>query len=267
MGKAGGDRPGRGRGDAVRASRVVVSERRTLATVFVGLITLLALGTSGYHLIEGWDFVDSLYMTVITMTTVGFGEIHVLSERGRVFTIGFIFLAVGMAAYAATAFAQSILDGTWIRYFRRRRMEQRIAAIRDHYIVCGYGRTGRAVVHSLTERGLAYVVIEVNAGIVNELGSTGVTVIRGSGHDNEALIAAGIERARAVIACASTDAENVFICLTARSLRPDLQIASRCDDHESAGKLRKAGANEVVSTYELAGRTLAQAVGVQADDR
>ena len=242
--------------------RPPASERRTLRTVACGFISLILIGTVGYHQIEGWSFVDSLYMTVITMTTVGFGEIHELSGTGRLFTIAFILLGVGVGAYAATAFAQSISDGSWIRYFRRRRMAKSIANLKNHYIVCGYGRTGRAVVHSLRERGAAYVVVEVDAEVVASLEESEVTAIRGSGHDNDVLIAAGIERAHAIIACASTDAENVFICLSARSLRADLEIATRCDDLDSVGKLEKAGANHVVTTYELAGRTLAAAVGL-----
>ncbi|MBK8229295.1 MAG: potassium channel family protein [Candidatus Eisenbacteria bacterium] len=224
-----------------------------------GAVGLLVVGTAGYHLIEQWSFVDSFYMSVITLTTVGFGEIHPLSSAGRLFTIVFILLGVGLAAFSASTIAQSLLDGTWVRYFRRRRMIRTIEALHDHYIICGHGRTGRAVAHFLRERSLPFVVIELDPKAAADIEDSGETVVWGSAHDNDVLLAAGIERAHAVVACASSDAENVFICLSARSLRTDLVIVSRCDDPESESKLRKAGASDVVTTYDLAGRAIAEA--------
>lgn len=234
--------------------------REQVAFVGVGIVLVLAAGTVGYMIIEGWDAVESLYMTVITLTTVGFGEVHPLSRAGLIFTTLLIILGVGLAAYAVTVVGQLMLDGTLGRLVRRRRMQMRISGLQDHYIVCGAGRTGGEVVTFLREREIPFVVIDCNPEVVSRLEAEGVPVIEGNGHDNEVLEQAGLSRARGVIACPSSDAENVFIALTARSMREDIPIACRCQERDSEEKLRHAGATHVINPYAIAGRFLATSV-------
>ncbi len=230
--------------------------REQIALLGAGFFAVLIAGAFGYMMIEGWDPVESLYMTVITLTTVGFGEVHPLSRPGQVFTTVLILLGVGMVAYAATVIGQFLLDGSLALKVRRRRMGKRIAGLENHYIVVGYGRTGMEVVSFLRARSMPFVVVDIDAEKVGRLEAEGIPVLEGTGHDNEVLERAGIGTARAVIACAKSDAENVFITLTAHSMRHDIQIATRCEERESESKLRRAGATHVVNPYSIAGRHL-----------
>jgi voltage-gated potassium channel len=234
--------------------------REQLAIVAIGFLAVVAVGTVGYMLIEQWDVVDSLYMTVITLTTVGFGEVHSLSRVGRVFTTALIIVGVAWAAYSVTVVGQLLLDGTVARIVRRRRMEKRISGLSDHYIVCGCGRTGGEVVKFLQERKIPFVVIDVDPEVVERLRAERVPVVEGNGHDEEMLEHAGFSTARAVVACASSDAENVFIALTARSMRSDIPIACRSQERDSESKLRRAGATHVINPYAITGRYLITSV-------
>jgi len=230
--------------------------REQLAFIFLGFTGVLAVGTAGYMLVERWGFVDSLYMTVITLTTVGYGEVRPLDPIGRIFTTGLIILGVGMVAYTATVIGQFVLDGTLARIVRRRRMQGHITSLKEHVIVCGMGRTGREAIAVLRSRGIPFVIIEQAEDVAEEIAAARLPVIQGSAHDNQVLAEAGIERARAVLACVGSDAENVFVALTARSMREDIPIACRCDLSESEPKLRRAGATSVVNPYAIAGRHL-----------
>lgn len=235
-------------------------ERLRLLSMTAAGGVLLAFGASGYILIEGWGPLDALYMTVTTLATVGFGEIHPLSPRGRMFTILLILGGVGFALYALSVVGELFFDGSLISYLRKRRMQHRVRSFENHCIICGFGRTGESVAEVLRDRKLPFVVIERDADVAGAAADRALVVVQGNAHDNEIMTSAGIEKARTVIACASNDAENVFICLTARSLRADVQIVARSDEPESEAKLRMAGANQVVSPYSMAGRALANAV-------
>lgn len=226
------------------------------APIVIGLIVLPAVGVAGYCWIEGWSLLDALYMTVTTLATVGYGETHPLSRGGRIFTMGLIVSGGAMAAFALTQLAQIVFSGEWRRHWENRRRLRMLSEISHHIIVCGYGRVGRNVVEELKAEGLPFVVIDLNPEKLVRLQETGALGIRGDASTESKLKEAGIDRARGLVAAAKSDAENVFIVLTARSLRPDLSIVARADVEESEPKLLRAGANRVILPYHITGRRL-----------
>lgn len=224
--------------------------------IVAGLLVLPAIGVAGYCWIEGWPVLDALYMTVITLSTVGYTEVHPMSSAGRIFTMGLIAGGGVLAAYALTQVAQIVFSGelrsSWVAQKRRRML----AELSQHFIVCGYGRVGRNVVTELQSEQLPFVVIEPQPEKVATVQASGALAVQGDAAVEGVLRQAGIERARGLVACAKTDADNVFIVLTARSLRPDLIIVARADVEESEAKLRRAGASRVILPYHITGRRM-----------
>ncbi len=224
--------------------------------IVAGLLVLPAIGVAGYCWIEGWPVLDALYMTVITLSTVGYTEVHPMSSAGRIFTMGLIAGGGVLAAYALTQVAQIVFSGelrsSWVAQKRRRML----AELSQHFIVCGYGRVGRNVVTELQSEQLPFVVIEPQPEKVTAVQESGALAVQGDAAVEGVLRQAGIERARGLVACAKTDADNVFIVLTARSLRPDLIIVARADVEESEAKLRRAGASRVILPYHITGRRM-----------
>ena len=224
--------------------------------IVAGLLVLPAIGVAGYCWIEGWPVLDALYMTVITLSTVGYTEVHPMSSAGRIFTMGLIAGGGVLAAYALTQVAQIVFSGelrsSWVAQKRRRML----AELSQHFIVCGYGRVGRNVVTELQSEQLPFVVIEPQPEKVTAVQDSGALAVQGDAAVEGVLRQAGIERARGLVACAKTDADNVFIVLTARSLRPDLIIVARADVEESEAKLRRAGASRVILPYHITGRRM-----------
>lgn len=218
---------------------------------------LVALGTAGYVVIEGWSVLDALYMTVTTMATVGFGEIHPLSQRGRAFTIGLIILGVGGALYLLTTIMQFVFEGHLGRNLERRRMQRRIDQQRDHFILCGFGRVGQQVARDFRNAGVPFVVIDVNQSSLDQAAAEGLACVYGDATRDETLRRAGIERARGLVTCVNSDADNIFVTLSARALRADLYIVARGNNDDAAPKLRRAGADRVVSPYSIGGRQMA----------
>ena len=239
-----------------RIRRVRRRLSRRFSITLVTLIGLLIVGVSGYHLLEGMNFIDALYMTITTITTVGFGEVQPLSPVGRLFTIGLIIGGVSIAAYALGSAAQFVVSGDWQTYLQERRRRRMLEQLNDHIIVCGYGRVGKSVVHQLCAEKLQFMVIETNAELLLHLRELGHLALHGNAANEELLKAAGIDRARGLVACAGTDAENVYIVLTARGLRPDLNIVARASYEESEAKLLRAGANRVMLPSNIAGRRM-----------
>jgi voltage-gated potassium channel len=235
-------------------------ERRTgrIARIVAMLAATLIVGTLGYHLLEDWPLVDALYMTTITLTTVGYGEVHPLDAPGRWFTMVLLLFSVGIVAYSATTLAQMVVETEFRSVFWRRRMQKRIENTRGHYIVCGYGRTGRAVCASLERHHLSYVVIEAVPALVGELKSREVLLVPGDATKDDSLHSAGIERATGLVAALGNDAENVYLVLSARQLNPRLKIVSWSDSVEAESKVRRAGANYVLSPYLLGGARMVQ---------
>ena len=219
---------------------------------------LLILGSGGYILIEGWPWTDSVYMTVITISTVGFGEIRPLSPIGRVYTGGLIVLGVSTTAYAISTLADVIVAGEFRSLIWRRRMQNRIDKMTGHFIVCGYGRVGEQVVNELLSNNVPLVVVEIRANLVPELENLGVFPVEGNATEDTVLIRAGIERAAGICCCLPNDSDNVYVALTARSLSSELTIISRANSHESERKLQIAGVNHVINPYVTSGRRMAR---------
>ena len=231
---------------------------RHLVFVFTLYFLLLAIGSGGYILIEGWPWTDSVYMTVITISTVGFGEIRPLSPIGRVFTGGLIVLGVSTTAYAISTLADVIVAGEFRSLIWRKRMQNRIDKMNGHFIVCGYGRVGEQVVHELLANRVSLVVIEILSTLGPDLENLGVIPVEGNATDDAALLRAGIERASGICCCLPNDSDNVYVALTARALNRDLTIISRANIHESERKLLIAGVNHVINPYVTSGRRMAR---------
>jgi len=228
--------------------------RLAIALLFI----VIAGGTAGYMLVEGWSAWDAFYMTVTTVATVGFREVHPLTFAGQVFTILLIFGGVGTAFYTVTLLATIIVEGGLHRRFERRRVTRMLEQIKDHFIVCGYGRIGGIIAAELHQQGVPLVVIERDPQRVRQAIERGWLAIEADASREEVLTSAGIHRARGLIAAVGTDAENVFAVLTARVVRPDLFIIARVESDDAEHKLRRAGADRVISPYQIGANHIVQ---------
>lgn len=230
---------------------------RRLSFAAGSLCLLLGVGTAGYMLIEGMSLIDALYMVVITISTVGFGEIDPLGPAGRLFTIGLIGAGAGLVAFTLSGAAEFILSGEWQEYLEQRRRRHMVDQLGGHTIICGYGRVGRHVADELHAQGLPFVVMDLDPARIERVRHSGYLALQGNAANEENLQAAGIARAGSLVSAANSDAENVFIVLTARSLRPDMVIVARANYDESEEKLRRAGATRVILPYRICGRRMA----------
>jgi len=221
---------------------------------------LLTIGTVGYMLIEGWSFMDGLYMTVITLATVGYGEVHSISQAGRLFTVILIVLGVGFTLYVIGNVVQFLVEGQIRTVLGRFKLEKQISRLRDHYIVCGYGRIGRALSGFLIQKYLNIVVIEKDGGRIPVMNEDGVLYLVGEAADPDNLVKAGLKRAKGLLAVLASDADNVFLVLTAKRLNPDIFIVARAVQNSTKETLYSAGANNVVSPYDLGARRMAHAI-------
>ena len=231
-----------------------------LITGIIIALCIVLFGTVGYILIESWEFLDALYMTIITISTVGFSEVHHISKAGRLFTIVLVFFGVGFTLYIAAAVVQFMVEGRIRIILGRRRLEKKIDRMKNHYIVCGYGRIGRVLCKNLKRKPLDLVVVEKNPELTSVMDADGVLYISGDAADEENLIRAGIKRAKGLVAVLASDADNVFLVLTARQLDPDLLIIARASQEESKSKLRAAGANTVESPYDMGAASMAHRI-------
>jgi len=222
------------------------------------LLLVLVGGSLGYASIEGWSLWDGFYMTVTTITTVGFKEVHPLSRAGEVFTVGVIVAGVGTAFYTFTLLASLVVEGGLHQRLVRRRRQRMLEQLHDHFIVCGYGRIGSTIVEELRRQNVPYVVIERDPERVHEIIEKHGLAVLADASSEEVLRRVRIDRARGLIAAVGTDAENVYAVLTARDLRPDLYIIGRAETEDAERKLLRAGANRVVSPYRIGARELAQ---------
>ncbi len=228
--------------------------------VFIGaglLITVTALGVVGYVVIEGWSWFDALYATVTTLTTVGGGEPRPPSTAGRAWTLGLIVLGVGGVFYVLVATAEFVLEGQLGKLVGRRRMRRRVERLNNHFVLCGFGRVGSEIARQFSEEGVEFVVVDVNQGSLAEASEQGYRVVLGNAAQLDVLQDAGIERARGLVAAVDNDADNVYVTLSARVLRPDLFIVARANELDAEPKLRLAGANRVISPYTIGGRRMA----------
>jgi len=222
------------------------------------LIFINAVGTAGYMLIEGWTFRDSLFMTVITLTTVGYGEVHDLSPSGEIFTIILLILGVGIILYLLATMARVILEGELRDVIGRKRLERRIHELNNHFIICGYGRMGKTVVRELASKKTQFIVLEKSPAKIPE--DTEHIFLEGDATNDAVLKLAGIERAKGLVSVLPTDAENLFVVLSARELNPDLLIVTRASEEASETKILRAGADRVVSPYHTGGLKIANMI-------
>jgi voltage-gated potassium channel len=232
------------------------SLRRFVAPLLL-LVATNVIGVIGYMLIEGWSFSDALFMVATSATTVGFGEVRPLSDAGRIFTILLILMGLASIYYLFGTGIGIVFEGQVNRRWEGRRMQHRVDELRDHFIICGFGRVGQEVALTLLRRERPFVVIDTDPDAATDFAGAPPALVVGSATEDATLRRAGIERARGLITAVATDADNVFVTLSARALRPDLPIVARANHDDVIPKLRRAGATQVVSPYAKAGETMA----------
>ncbi len=238
-----------------------MARRRSGPILGVALLSFwVVLGSLGFSLIEGWSLLDSLYMAVITVSTVGFGEVHALSDYGKGFALFLIVTGLGTAAYTLTSLGQQLLEGELAEVLGRRRMKSHRGKLEDHYIVCGNGRVGRTVSTYLDRRKLPFCVIEIDPAAEEELRQRGYRYVIGDATEDENLILAGLSRAKAAFALLPSDPDNLYLTLSAKGLNPSTVVVARASGKGAETKLERAGADHVVSPYELVGLRLLQKV-------
>ena len=221
----------------------------------LGVIT--TVGVLGYMLFEGWSCTEALYMTVITLTTVGYREVRELDTTGQLWAMALLITGVGTLFYALVSFVEIAVEGAVGGYFERRRMRAKINKLNGHYILCGFGRVGRQVAREFIRDGISFVLIDNNPEKVEQCIEWGHPAVLGEGADDAILEEAGVRRARGLVAAVNSDADNVFVVLSARKMNPKLHIVARTASDESAAKLEIASADRTLSPYAVGGRTLA----------
>jgi len=234
---------------------LAASGLRVWLAIVVGAI---AVGTAGYMVVEGWSFLDALYMTVISVTTVGFKEVRELDASGRIWTM--IMSGTGVVLIFGTVglVTEYLITEATSGRGRKRRMAKAVGELRGHDVLCGYGRVGSTVARELVHEGIAFVVIDVNPASLERAAADGHLVVEGDATDDATLRAAGIERARGLITTIDSDAQNVYVILSARALNPNLLVVGRAGTPSAEEKLALAGADRIVSPYTMAGRRLAE---------
>ena len=236
-----------------------VSLRKMLYPILVVAVVIMT-GTLGYTAVEGWPLFDSFYMTIITLSTIGYGEVYHLDTAGRVFTVFLIFIGVGTAAFAIKTATKLMLEGELRQLFGRNKVEQTIKNLKGHWIVCGFGRMGRLISKELERKPVPFVVIERNTASLSDSDRERYLIIEGDADKDEVLIEAGIRNAAGLVSIVSSDADNLYIVLSARGLNPDLYIVARAGEEGSEQKLIRAGASKVISPYLIGADRMAQAM-------
>ena len=239
------------------STRQALRAQGPLFAVFLLTAVVLA-GTLGYMVIEGWGAWDAFYMAAITITTVGYREVHELSFAGQVWTVLLLFSGVGAALYVFTLLAAVVVEGGLPKRLQKRRQARMISTIKDHFIVCGYGRIGSIVAAQLKHQNVPFVVVERDPARLQAAMMDGMLAVQADASHEDVLKRVGIDTARGLIAAVGTDAENVYTVLSARVLRPDLFIVGRAEGDDATRKLMRAGANRVVSPYQIGAVQMAQ---------
>lgn len=236
------------------------STKNLLISLILALL-FIVVGTAGYMTIEGWGLIESIYMTVITLTTVGYGEVHPLSEAGHIFTILLVVVGASFFLYIAGSLVQFMVEGRIRDILGRRKLNKKIEHLKNHYIICGYGRIGQVLYkHIQAHPQIKTVVIEKNPDLVSHMESDNILYVSGDASDEEILLQAGIKRAKSLIAVLATDIDNVFLVLTARQLNPGIYIIARASTQRAKAKLLAAGANHVESPYDTGAVSMAQRI-------
>lgn len=233
---------------------------RKIKFSLLSLFILIGGGTFGYATIEGWNLFESLYMTIITLTTVGYNEVHHLSHQGQIFTIFLIIFGVGTIAYTIGLMIQFMVEGQLQQFMGRKKVQKQISNLREHYVICGYGRIGRLISREFASKPIPFIVVENDPKRCQRLVEDEYLFIEGDATQDEILEQARIHQAKGLITAVTSDAANVFIILTARGINPDLFIMARASEEGAEVKLIRAGANKVVSPYTIGATRMAQAI-------
>ena len=241
--KVGEDQP-------MQSPWLVRTGRRFLLIVILSIVLIL-FGTFGYMAVQQYTFIEGLYMTVITLSTVGFTEVRPLDNSGRIFTIVLILMGVGFIAYNLAYFSRVLLDGNLLELYRRRKLKKKLDELKNHFIICGYGQMGQIIAQELQKAQIPVVIIEKDESVLPRLREKDILNLDGDATDEENLMTAGVQRARGLVAVVNKDSENVFIVLTARDLNRDLLIFARASSPGTDKRLFKAGADRVVSPYAI----------------
>ncbi|MDI6857294.1 MAG: potassium channel family protein, partial [Dehalococcoidia bacterium] len=228
-----------------------------LAVAAILALALTVAGVLGYMLLEGLTFFDAVYQTVTTVTTAGFGEIQPLGFAGRLLTIVLISVGVIIILFVLTTILQVVLEGELGQVLEVRRMKRKIEALRDHFILCGFGRVGEEIGREFTQRKIPFVVVESNPEAIGRARERGYLLVEGDASSDAVLLEAGIERARGLLAASDSDAGNTYITLTAKAMRPEMLVVARAGQPQNQEKLRRAGADRVISPYLIGGRRMA----------
>ncbi len=233
---------------------------RRLVYVAAAIAAMLGSGTTGFHLIEGFELFDAFYMSLITITTVGYKEVHDLSRAGRMFNSFLILFGVTVMFFAIGSVTQTVIEMELGEFFGKRRVKRMIDKLENHYILCGYGRVGRGAAGELRRSGVPFVVLDRNEDRVEMAMHEGLLAVVADATRDAPLLEVGIARARGLVAALATDADNLFLILSAKNLNPALRVASRVAEEEAEQKMRRAGADAVFMPYNVTGYRLAQAI-------
>jgi voltage-gated potassium channel len=232
-------------------------ETRKILRVGLLVLGVVAVAVIGYMLIGGLSFFDALYTAVIVLSTVGLASTTPLTHAGEVFTVLLIIAGVTLIAYGVGSFIEYVVSGHVTGLYRRRAVRKRIAQLEGHFIVCGYGRVGQAVIKEFALSRAPFVVVDSSPEAVAQIEADGFLAVTGNASADEVLEAAGISRARGLVAAVGSDADNIYVTLTARVLNPGLLIVARASTDETVSKLRRAGADQVISPYAIGGKKMA----------
>ena len=232
------------------------TKRKFILIIFL-LIAVIVTGVAGYMMLLNVGFIDALYMTAITISTVGYGEVGEMTDAAKLFSIYIIFSGLSVFGYGITSLISLFFEGELKEAWRKKRMESKINELKDHYIVCGAGDVGRTVIKCFRDSAVNFVVIEENEKRVEELGQAGILTILGNATHEDILQKAGIANAKGIVCGLPTDAENVFIVLTARQMNDDIYIVSKATEQSAHKKLLKAGADKTISPNEIGGQRIA----------
>ena len=222
------------------------------------LIGIIALGTCGYYFVEHMPLFEAFYMTIITLSTVGFSEVIPLSQAGRSITVIIIFLGISVGAYTIGMLVRALVEGELVKIFGRRKVQKQISGLKNHFIICGFGRIGRIVCSELDADHIDFIVIEQDPSVIEQIEARKYLYLDMDATTEEALMQAGIMEAKGIVTAVNSDANNVFITMTAKSLRPDVFVLARASEEQNEAKLFRAGATRVVSPYLIGGRRIAQ---------
>ncbi len=237
-----------------------MAEDRRFEYAFLLIALMLFLGTAGFNIIEGWDFLDALYTTVTTISTVGYGDFYPQTTGGKFFVIILVFIGVGTMLYTVSLFAQTVVEGRMRELLGRGKLQKTIEKMKDHYIICGCGRIGNLICKELRQEKVPFVVIDDDPMVIQKVAEDGFVYYKGDATEDKTLVEAGVKRARGIVCVLPKDAQNLYVILTARELNPKIYILSRAEEEASEHRLLRAGADRVMSPYTLGGVRMAMAI-------